>query len=533
MAQTITPIGGLIESSATTLVNGSPSTDTDTNYNGDWAGIAVGDWLIAIGIWDQTKTEAGWAVASAGLDPNNSNIRAAWRRYDGTGSKLPYGAANNTGLTEHWIEVQAYRGVKALDGVVQAYRADGYANLSITPAATTTQKSVVALLSMRYGGGGKTDPHFFGHSSPYTELADVSTYRSNGAKTFYYYWQTLAAAHQAFAEPTSPPAYEISSTYSAEKWGSVAFTLQADNTAPNAPTLTSLHNGETINRANVNRASHHFTDPDADDSQSRFRYRYRLVGATTWTTSTDQVTTNQFYDIPAGSLAAGDYERQVQTADAQGLWSVWSASGFFTAADQPDSLTIIAPLNGETISKATIQVSVSYPEMDTLEARVLGDLNGSPDETNVIMALTSYPGATRSFDVTLPNGVTVHIQARPVVDTLAGNWATSTNPVSFTPPAAPTVTATGYTAEGKVTIGSSNPTPATGEPTVTGRAIHRRNLDDLSKPDKRLAVLAEPSGDWSDHSFRSDVSYAWAVEVFGDNGTSTMSVWISDGTVNQ
>lgn len=315
--------------------------------------------------------------------------------------------------------------------------------------------------------------------------------------------------------------------------------LKPANNPPNAPTNLSP-NGVTIDKDVTQRFSWSFSDPDAGDSQSKYDLQYRPVDTQPWTTVT-ATTSNTFRDFPAASFAADDYEWQVRTYDALGLVGPYSASAFFTAATTPPGPTITDPVNGQTIPSADYTATISYPDMDSWEWRVLGDDGGNPDETDVIIPATTRPSTTRTFHMQgLPNGVTVHPQVRVLEGGLWSQWVSSTNPVSFTPPAVPSVVASVDSLAGAIVVQATHPEPSGGQPAVVAVDWWRRRLlvdadglvtgYDPAEGGEDGIPLARgasqlPSAMWTDWQVASGGVYEYRARARGDNETSSWSEW--------
>lgn len=233
---------------------------------------------------------------------------------------------------------------------------------------------------------------------------------------------------------------------------SPAFTIQ-HNVAPNAPTGLSPAGGVTINKDATQRFSWTFSDPDAGDSQSAYDLRYRPSGTTTWTV-VSATTTNTYRDFPAGTFAAGDWEWQVRTADSQGVYGLYSASEFFTAASPPAEPSVTEPVNGATIASDTGQVAWSTPSQAAFQVRKVGDNAGGPDATTVYYDSGEVVSSTaRNHGLTYPvNNRDEHVQVRIKSNGLWSSWASVKISVSYTPPAASTVTATAESPTGAIGV---------------------------------------------------------------------------------
>jgi len=488
----------------------NPSTVTVTKP----AGTVSGDVLLA-----QIQTGASEYVAGTSAPTGWSLVRTdtggtqIYSKVAGGAEPASYVFSNATG------NVNLVGGMVTYSGAVGVHAHAGFYSTSSTilvaPSATVRiPASHLVLFGTAYSGASATPPS--GATERYDTVPAGTTFGMEVSDLYFVGTGSTTVPNGAWSASTTAATQLVA--------------LDPANVAPNAPTLTTMAAGGTINRAVSNRASHLFSDNDAGDSQSAFNMWYRLVGGSAWTSIPYQLTTNQFYDFPAASLAAGSYERQVETFDADGVASPRSASGFFTAADAPAGPTITDPASGVTITTATRTFTFSHPGFDSSEFRVLGDLAGSADTGNVIVAIMTGTAAGRTFTATnLPNSVTIHPQVRVITAGLASAWADSSNPVSFTPPATPTLTVGVNTAAGALTVTAAHPTPGAGQPAVTSVVVHRRVVGDTGDG-IRVAAGILPLATFTDYTVASGVDYAYRVRAYGANGTSSYSLWSAVGT---
>src|SRR5690606_37244214 len=129
----------------------------------------------------------------------------------------------------------------------------------------------------------------------------------------------------------------------------------------------------SLNREQNQRFSWNFDDIDEGDTQSAFELRYRLASDDWWMTIGPTDSTVTHYDMPAGTLNFDDYEWQVRTADAQGLWGPWSSSAFFSSVNPPDGPSITDPTNGSTISTESYTVKWSSSVQESYQIRTVAD----------------------------------------------------------------------------------------------------------------------------------------------------------------
>jgi hypothetical protein len=290
------------------------------------------------------------------------------------------------------------------------------------------------------------------------------------------------------------------------------------NAPPDAPTLTTMAAGGTVDRAAVNRASHTFSDPNPGDSQSAFDLRYRLVGAPTWTTVAAP-TPNPFYDFAAGTFAAGDYERQVRTYDSLGVVGPWSASGFFSAADVPDGPSITYPVNGQFVELEET-LTWSTADQDAYQVRRVADDAGEPDPGVVYFDTGEVASTTaRSLPLTFTvNDRIEHVQLRVKNDGLFSPWTSVSVEVSFAPPPTPLLAFEAEPDTASLVLTITNPEPAGDEPAAAYNDVY---IDD-GNGEERKATLLPTNTTWRYWTPRSGRDYAGSVrvEAVATNGTT-------------
>lgn len=310
------------------------------------------------------------------------------------------------------------------------------------------------------------------------------------------------------------------------------------NVAPDTATGLTPASG-AIDRAITQRLAWIFSDPDPGDTQSKFDLRYRVVATVPWTTVTG-TTTNSFYEAPPNTFAAGDYEWQVLPYDALGVPAggaaspMWSASAFFTAANMPVGPTFVSPTSGATITASSVIVTFSYPSLQEWQWRVLADNAGAPADpavpANVLNAGATVTDTTsRAFTVTgLANNVPVHPQVRAKTNGLYSGWVDIRYPVSFTPPATPTLGVTPNSLAGTISLAIANPVPGAGQPAVSSVdvAVRATTPGDPYRPVGVAVSIARNTGlSFTDRAPSSGITYEYQVTANGANGTSTPSVW--------
>jgi hypothetical protein len=292
---------------------------------------------------------------------------------------------------------------------------------------------------------------------------------------------------------------------------------------PNAPSLISPAGAVVLDRGIIQRFSWTFSDPDAGDTQSQFDLQYRVVGAGSWTPVTG-TTPNTFYDMPAGTLAAGDYEWQCRTYDALGFVGPYSASSFFTAATQPSAPTITAPTSGGTVGTVTATFSWSNATETDYQVRKVADLAGSPDTSTIYYDSGDVvDSVTRSVSLSFPvNNRYEHLQVRIKNSGLWSVWSSIRVLVSYTAPATPTLAVTTQAAPGTVTLTVTNPTPTGGQPTVAYWDIYRR----IGATGTAIRIAKTITAPWIDYTVANNVDYRYFVRAVGAvTGTTADSAW--------
>lgn len=317
--------------------------------------------------------------------------------------------------------------------------------------------------------------------------------------------------------------------------------LRPVNSAPNAPTISIPANVDRTRSLDVNVA---FSDPDLGDTASWSAIRFRRTDLTpvpAWTQVSRQ-SPQTVVTIPADTLTVGPYELQGASRDAQGLpvadsALVWSASVFFDGVDPPPGPVFTAPAQGATIAASSVTATFSSTTITASEWQAV-------DGAGVLVDSGTGGASARSFTATgLVNGSTVTLRLRVQQDGLWSAWVESTHPVSFTPPALPTVTlATAVDTEGRsfgLVVDVTNPAPGTGEPSVTHHDVYVRCSASNPTADRyrprtdtgtRVRVDLPAGGTWTDATLVKGVDYEYRVVSFGGNGTTSTSAWAGAAT---
>lgn len=306
------------------------------------------------------------------------------------------------------------------------------------------------------------------------------------------------------------------------------------NEPPTVATLLTMTGGVLVSTAVINRARHQFNDPNAGDSQSKADHRWRIVGDPTWITET-VVSPNPWRDFPAGSLVAGNYERQVITYDAAGEPApAWTPSGFFTAGDPPAGPVITYPIDGQLLEQVE-RVDWSTPSQEAYQVRrVADDGAGSPVAAPVGADIYFETGeVVDTLARTLPltfetNGRTEHIQVNVKDGGLWSGWVSSVRgDVSYTPPPAPTFTPYPDPSTASLLLMIANPAPVGDEPAAAYNDVYITDPDPNTGQvvERRLATQVATNTPWR---YRTPVG-SWDYEgnlrvvAVAANGTTASS----------
>jgi hypothetical protein len=388
------------------------------------------------------------------------------------------------------ISVQKYNGSSwSSTGVYFPQTAEGFTSILVKKNGSNIGRIFVALewsnsIRVRYsddGGSGwssLTNDGFTGTKPTISEnaLGEVFVFYQTGSNVVY---RPIANGGTSFLSESTVNAGSNPSVMEREvstvigivymDASVVKFDKLLYNATPLAPTNLVPTGGTIKDRAQVIRFSWQYNDSPGD-TQSKFDLQYRLQGAGTWTTVT-QTTPNQFYDMPAATLAAGAYEWQVRTYDSGAVVGPYSSISAFNAATKTPTPTITAPANGATIATASQTATWSSVAQVQYELKLL-------DATGVTTLWTdTRTSASTSKTITpeLSNNTTYQLSLR-VMDA-GGIWSDAdinTFNVSFTAPGIPTISLVKDDVRGTVTATVQNPYPAGTVPALANNEIYRR-----------------------------------------------------------
>lgn len=303
------------------------------------------------------------------------------------------------------------------------------------------------------------------------------------------------------------------------------------NTAPNASGSLSPRSSTVVDLALLQRFSWVFSDPDVGDSQSKYDLQYRIVGAPAWTTITE-TTPNNFYDMPAATLAAGNYEWQVRTYDTLGVVGPFTTSAFFTAATAPSTLSITAPASGATVV-ASATFTWSTPSQTSYEVRRCRDIAGAIDTTTVYSdtgEIVDVPtrSITLGFDT---NNRYEWLQVRVKSGGPWSSWVGIRVLVSCTQPGPGSVTVVADDATGSLSITTAAAAVGVGEPTPISIDLYIREAG-TSGYGQRVAAAIFPTGVWVWFTPAHGVSYEVRSLTTADNGTQRWSTLVFEHVID-
>jgi hypothetical protein len=312
---------------------------------------------------------------------------------------------------------------------------------------------------------------------------------------------------------------------------SVKFEKIALNQPPNAPNLANRTNFDATQSAVF---SWTYSDPDPSDNQSA--YQLQIIDAATGTTvyNTGKVaSTTSSHTLPAGTLMNNkQYQWRVKTWDSSDTEGPYSSLATFYTSAKP-TVTITSPVtDGSTVDTSilTVEWSMSDPESKGQSAYQVK----ITDNADVVLwdsgKVTDANARSRTLGYTLANNTSYKVKVTVWdADGVASTEMVRTFTTSFTPPATPTITLTGDSASGKISVTITNPTPAAGEPTVTSNDLYRRKSGETAWT--RIATGIPVNGSYNDYAVASGVTYEYKVTAYGDNTTMADSVVASSNVM--
>ena len=473
----------------------------------------------------QIVPPAGWTTVYDTRDPTETapeqQVFAKQAQDVDSGATFTFGVSS-TG--EGYIA--SYDSAYGVDvvAVTKSHAASGSpASLTVTtPAVSTTRANelvIESVLATAWGGGSATLT-----GEPATNRVSIDPGTGGNPRG-----RVLSDQPQTVSGLTPTQTVTVSSP--GALWTAVTLAIYP-NSAPNAPALTSPVDSSTVDVGLPQRFAWTFSDPDPGDSQSAADLRYSSDGGATWT-PVSSPTPSRFVDIPAGTFTDGDsYEWQVRTYDKFHEVGPWSTSRHFTAATPPAGPTITNPTPDESIGEATLNVEWSYTGQQGYQLRVLGDLAGAPDLSDVIFDTGQVIDATaRALLIDLDaTAVTRHVQ---VSIKSSGLWSSFTDvrfTVNFDPPPAPTITLSKNTDPPTLTVYVTTPDPGGGE--IPAASIDVLMSFDAAESWERVATGLPINSQWTYWVPACGTDYLFRAVAFSDAGSTAYSDWVGDALLD-
>jgi hypothetical protein len=292
--------------------------------------------------------------------------------------------------------------------------------------------------------------------------------------------------------------------------------------APNAASILSPTGSAIVDFAFIQRLSWIYSNADPTDTQSAFDIQYRVVGAGSWTTISAS-TPNNFYDLPAGTLTANNYEWQVRTYDAIGIVGPWCASSFFTASTAPADPAITTPTSGATVS-ANVTFTWSAPAQTDYQVRKVRDVGGTPDTTTIYYDSGDVISSSiRSVILLMPtNNRYEHLQVRIKNAGSWSNWVSVRVLASYIQPSPGTLAIVVDDPNAAITITTTAAAVGGGEPTPIYIEIFIKEVGAAGYGDCYSPKIA-PTGVWIWHAPAHGIPYEIRSLTTGDNGAQRWS----------
>lgn len=286
-----------------------------------------------------------------------------------------------------------------------------------------------------------------------------------------------------------------------------------------------------------------FNDPHPSDTQGKYAVR-RQIGAgtlyywrasdSTWQTSeTANVSATTSLTLASSWGADGDanHKYAVKTWDSGYTEGVYGVE-LTVVPSTPDLPTITTPTDAASWVTSSITVVWTATTQTTYLVELLNSAGTTVLWSSGTLSSTSVRSQAVSY--TLANGVSYKARVTTANDEgLVGTADTNSFSVAYTGPATPTLTVTGNTPAGAITVEHTNPTPTGSQPDVTSVDIFVRctagTYPDGERPVAgngiRVKTGLAPDADWIDYAPASGRAYQYMVRAYGDNGTTGDSAW--------
>ncbi|HWQ29861.1 MAG TPA: hypothetical protein VN549_02635 [Negativicutes bacterium] len=295
---------------------------------------------------------------------------------------------------------------------------------------------------------------------------DITTIAQQGYSAGACYLALGAAENLDTVVTGDIPTYTINSRESSVNKPYVKITYE--DLPPNPPTNLSPASETKLNSQGIRFSWAHNTT-QSGDTQSKFDLQWSSNGGSTWNT-VSQNSSNQYYDMPASTLPAGDIVWRVRTYSAAVLASEYSAQAAFVSAGKPNTPVVTKPISPANVSRLVIEWTSSGQV--AFEAQVLMGANtvwGSGETTSTALNIQV------AIDLQDDTAYTARVRIKNQYN-IWSDWATRVFTVDFDSPNVPVMDITRDYGRGSIRIGISNPSPD-GAGGFRYNEVLRRELD--------------------------------------------------------
>jgi hypothetical protein len=350
------PGGGGAGNGSVTLVHADPNSAPNTPV------------INAPTVGQHTLSTGSFTFNATVSDPNGGNVRALFRLstvsnfasytdyvsgYVTSGQQATY-AITGLAVNTHYY-LRCYAQDPSAVYSVSYDSADFYTNLtpnaptSVVPTAGTSTLSMsdVPVSAVVSDPDGGTVRGLFRYSTDgFASYTDVySGYVTSG---------TTASTTLTALDPNTHYSMYV---YAQDPQGTFSANASTDfwtNRPPTAATATQPANNAKLDSTIAQTFKWTFNDPDTGDTQSAATIQYRVVGNPTWIAGPTATTASQVTVAANTFTPNANYEWQIQTTDAGGSVSPWSASQYFVASPPATAMSTsaamsVAPLQTESV----------------------------------------------------------------------------------------------------------------------------------------------------------------------------------------
>jgi hypothetical protein len=296
------------------------------------------------------------------------------------------------------------------------------------------------------------------------------------------------------------------------------------NAAPTAPTWDTAAGTKDVNASLL--LDWTFNDPDGDASTAYALQRSVDGGSvewwtgSAWGTETKIVTTDTSLTLASSwATLADSIVYKVKGYDAVDVVSPLSA-GITIVAGEKVNPTVTLPTAAQVINTGTITPTWICTSQSKYTLRLLSAVDAELFTTGQV---TSTSSRAHSISYALSNLTTYKIELTTVsIGGVTSDVQTVTFSTSFTPPTAPTLTATADSpVVSAVTVAIDQGTPTE---TVSYHDLYRREAT-VGGDGIRIATAVAVDGSVVSYTQRAGTAYEYKVISIGENLTETSSAW--------